>query len=216
MEENRFKLARTTHNRHGKQSVMEVAKGTGISKTLIDDLESSLSKKRGTSYLTVKKLAEYYGVSSDYLLGLTEHETPNAEIRAICEYTGLSEKSVECLHTRFHMLPTLQHDCFDLLNWMLGSEIGAKNLLVLLVSASSHVKKAIPAQLNSILSDKKCMDPVTFFSRLERLRKDIIAEKVDAQDLFNEFFETVTDYSSCKRKIDSAIQAELEIHEIDL
>lgn len=96
--DNPFKLARIKHNQHGKQSVKDVASRTGITKSLIDDLESSLEKKRGASYLTVKKLAEYYGVSSDYLLGLTPHPTPKAEIRAMCDYTGLSDKAVEVLH----------------------------------------------------------------------------------------------------------------------
>lgn len=70
---NRFKLARTAHNQHGKQSVNEVKIATGIQASLINDIEAENPiKPRGVSYLVVKKLAQHYGVSSDYLLGLTD------------------------------------------------------------------------------------------------------------------------------------------------
>lgn len=40
---------------------------------MLNDLESDAPiKPRGVSYLVVKKLAQHYGVSSDYLLGLTD------------------------------------------------------------------------------------------------------------------------------------------------
>lgn len=56
---------------------------------------------QGNKQMTVKFLmqfAEYFGVSADYLLGLSDVETPNTDLRAVCEYTGLSQKSVETLH----------------------------------------------------------------------------------------------------------------------
>lgn len=96
--ENRFKAARTKYNQHGNQAVRDVAKATGITKSLIDDLESQSGKLRNVSYLTVAKLAKYYDVSTDYLAGITEHPTADQSIREICEYTGLSVESVELLH----------------------------------------------------------------------------------------------------------------------
>ena len=51
-----------------------------------------------TDYLI--KYAEYFGVSADYLLGLSDVPTTNAEIQAICKYTGLSYAAVERLHTQ--------------------------------------------------------------------------------------------------------------------
>lgn len=44
------------------------------------------------------KLANYYGVSADYLLCLANAKTQDADIRKICEFTGLSEESVESLN----------------------------------------------------------------------------------------------------------------------
>lgn len=96
--ENRFKQARTVYNRHGVQSTKEVEKATGVTKSLIEDLESNVGKRRNVGYLTIKKLSEYYGVTSDYLLGLTNTPTIDAKFRAICDYTGLSSRVVEWLH----------------------------------------------------------------------------------------------------------------------
>ena len=92
--ENRFKLARTIHNQHGKESVKSVFEKTGISKSLIDDLESNVGKKRAVSYLTVKELAEYYGVTSDYLLGLSDNPSRDEDIQIAAKTTGLSNTAI--------------------------------------------------------------------------------------------------------------------------
>ena len=96
--DNRFKLARTKYNRNGKQSVKTVSENTNITRSLIDDLESNVSKKRSVGYLTVAKLARYYGVTSDFLLGLVDFPTIDVDGQAACKYTGLSAEAVEMLH----------------------------------------------------------------------------------------------------------------------
>lgn len=94
---NRFREARTEYNRHGSQSTKEVAAATGITKSLIEDIESTAGKPRDVGYLKVKKLAEYYGVSSDYLLGLSDTPSIDEDVQAACKTTGLSELSVKIL-----------------------------------------------------------------------------------------------------------------------
>ena len=44
------------------------------------------------------KLAEIFGTSTDYLLGLTDAQSTDLEVKYICDYTGLSEKAVSELH----------------------------------------------------------------------------------------------------------------------
>lgn len=95
--ENRFKLARTLHNQHGSQSTKEVECESGITKSLIEDLESNAGKPRNVSYLKVKRLAEHYGVSSDYLLGLSSTPSVNEDIQVACKVTGLSGEAIHCL-----------------------------------------------------------------------------------------------------------------------
>lgn len=46
----------------------------------------------------LKTLADRFGVTTDYLLGVTDVQSTDVEKRAICRYTGLSEKAVDLLH----------------------------------------------------------------------------------------------------------------------
>lgn len=92
--ENRFKVARTLHNQHGPQPTKNVASMTGITKSLIEDLESNVGKPRNVGYLTVRKLAEHYGVSSDFLLGLSNTPSVKEDVQAVCKTVGLTETAI--------------------------------------------------------------------------------------------------------------------------
>ncbi len=43
-------------------------------------------------------IAGFFGVSSDWLLGLTESSTIDPTVRSVAEYTGLSDDAIEALH----------------------------------------------------------------------------------------------------------------------
>ena len=45
----------------------------------------------------LKKIAEYFNVSTDYLLGLSNVKSTDTELKGVCEYTGLTEKAVAVL-----------------------------------------------------------------------------------------------------------------------
>ena len=49
---------------------------------------------------SLKKIAEYFDVSADYLLGLAKEKSTDPEMRISCKYTGLSEPAIEFLHSR--------------------------------------------------------------------------------------------------------------------
>lgn len=53
---------------------------------------------REPNYETLGKIADYFQVSVDYLLGRSEVKTADPTLEAACKYTGLSEKAVENLH----------------------------------------------------------------------------------------------------------------------
>ena len=55
------------------------------------------------------KLAEIFGTSTDYLLGLTDAQSTDLEVKYICDYTGLSEKAVSELHNNKELI----NDCTD-------------------------------------------------------------------------------------------------------
>lgn len=65
----------------------------------------------------LKNICKHFGVSSDYLLGLSDVKSVDPELQAVCEYTGLSENSAKLLHD-------YKID-IDILNFMLENyEIG--------------------------------------------------------------------------------------------
>ena len=75
----RFKDARTVYNQNRKQTTQEVKDATDISTGAISEIEND-KRKEGPSFNATIKLAKHYGVSADYLLGLSDdpHRTPSA------------------------------------------------------------------------------------------------------------------------------------------
>ena len=63
----------------------------GIAKTTLAAYEQGKSEP---SIDTIIKLADFFNVSIDYLLGRTNIKSPNVEISYIANYLGLSEKSI--------------------------------------------------------------------------------------------------------------------------
>jgi transcriptional regulator with XRE-family HTH domain len=89
----RFKDARNIHNKNGKQTMDEVYAATHITGSMITDLEDD-EKKRSVGYDKIVALSNHYGVSADYLLGLTDD--PNIHPRATDEL-GLSVQAIDWL-----------------------------------------------------------------------------------------------------------------------
>ena len=55
------------------------------------------AQKEGMSIKYLRCFADFYGVSSDYLLGMDVPQTPDVSVREMIEKTGLSEKAIEHL-----------------------------------------------------------------------------------------------------------------------
>lgn len=73
----------------------ELSKILGVSKSTLGLWETGDTLPDARS---LHDLAVYYGVSADYLLGLTDVQTSDTNIKAICEYTGLHADTVVFLH----------------------------------------------------------------------------------------------------------------------
>ncbi|MGO5081003.1 helix-turn-helix domain-containing protein [Oscillospiraceae bacterium LCP25S3_E4] len=73
----------------------ELAKELNCSVSAIANYENG---NRKPDFDTLILLADFFNTTTDYLLCRTNVKNPNADIRAICEYTGLSELSVNRLH----------------------------------------------------------------------------------------------------------------------
>ncbi|WP_407386381.1 helix-turn-helix domain-containing protein [Ruminococcus sp.] len=78
-----------------KKRRQEVADDLGISRSSLEYYEKG---KRRPDIEVLAKLADYYGVSTDYLIGRTNAKTTNKKWRFVCEYTGLSDNAVAVLH----------------------------------------------------------------------------------------------------------------------
>lgn len=78
----------------GDKSQDEVSKGIGISRGALSYYESG---DRKPDINTLYALAKYYGVSTDYLLGLSDTPSLSPEIKGICDKFGISDKALEHL-----------------------------------------------------------------------------------------------------------------------
>lgn len=72
----------------------QLADGVGISKGGLSYYENS---GRTPDISILERFADYFGVTTDYLLGRTNTQTQKAKLQAVCNYTGLSDKSVNLL-----------------------------------------------------------------------------------------------------------------------
>ena len=56
-----------------------------------------ISGRRTPNTEQIAKIADFFDVSADYLLGRTNAETTDKDLRFVCEYTGLSENAIMTL-----------------------------------------------------------------------------------------------------------------------
>jgi len=93
----------------GDRTQGEFAKFLGISRPTVGFYENG---SRIPDALVLRQIAEKCGVSADWLLGLTDCKAIDADIKIICEQTGLSENSVKLLKEFDNLL---DHDFVSLL-----------------------------------------------------------------------------------------------------
>lgn len=72
------------------------AKGVKLSEATLSDIINNVDK--GYSYKIFVEISKQLNVSTDYLFGLSDVATNNTELKAVCHYTGLDEKSVKILN----------------------------------------------------------------------------------------------------------------------
>lgn len=94
----------------GNQRQADVAEKMGIKPPTYAMYENDM---REPNFHTLNLIADYYGVTVDYLLGRTECRSPDIDEQAICKKTGLSEKSVKQLIGLCNRDPRSLHDDLD-------------------------------------------------------------------------------------------------------
>ena len=73
------------------ESQAALSKALGVTKSTISLYETGDNVPDAR---TIRKMALHFGVSSDYLLGLSEAETNDKDIQSVSDFLGLSSKSV--------------------------------------------------------------------------------------------------------------------------
>lgn len=76
-------------------SLKKLASDLGVTAQSLSLYETG---QRAINIDLLKRIAEYFSVSSDYLLGLSDAATNDADLKAVCDYTGLSEDAVRALN----------------------------------------------------------------------------------------------------------------------
>ena len=75
----------------GDMTLEQFAKKLGMSRATVGFYAAG---QRIPDALGLKKIAEKCNVSADWLLGLTNIQTNDTDLRKVCEYTGLSEETI--------------------------------------------------------------------------------------------------------------------------
>lgn len=125
----------------------ELGKKLNCQRTRIADLE------RGRTTPTIEDitiLCNTFNVSSDYLLGLSGIATTDAELKAVCEYTGLSDKAVTSIKKL-----TTEEDKKYLINFLLSDS----SFYDMLYHFSMYLKEyfyAVISLSSSIKSSEYC------------------------------------------------------------
>lgn len=89
----------TTLREERNKKRQEVADDLGISRASLEYYEKG---KRKPDIEILAKLADYYDVSADYLLGRTTAKTTDKDLQFVCNYLGLTDEAVEMLKHTIH------------------------------------------------------------------------------------------------------------------
>lgn len=91
-------VARVINNElMGNQGVTDFAHSIGLEKR--DAVNNWLSGKSDIRLNSLIKISQVYNISVDYLLGLSDHSSPNVSIQGTQELTGLSREAIDTLHS---------------------------------------------------------------------------------------------------------------------
>lgn len=96
MEQSRLQVfADRFRELRGEKTQGEFAEFLGISRPTVGFYENGT---RLPDVLVLRQIAEKCQVSADWLIGMSNTKSFNGQLTQVCQYTGLSEKSIDRLH----------------------------------------------------------------------------------------------------------------------
>lgn len=147
--------------------LVQAKKNTGLSHDEIcrqigassGGLSEWMSDNKTASIDNLAKISKYFGVSTDYLLGLSNLKTPDVDIQKACELTGLSDDAIKILRDSYAAKALnvfLSEDSFRNLLLCLFSyreSVIAESLYIRIFN-SSATSDILATALNSVINNK--------------------------------------------------------------
>lgn len=98
---------------------VQISSDSLMSYEVTDPHHSKAGKNQGMRVEYLRILSDFYGVSTDYLLGLTNVKSINPDMRNAIEFTGLTQESIETIRSLISQDHSVVH--IDILNWFLSN-----------------------------------------------------------------------------------------------
>lgn len=111
-----------------------------------------VSGKRIPNTEQIKAISKFFGVSADYLLGLSDVPTTDKDLQFVCDYLGLTEKACGLIHRAIIDLPILNRSTF---NYLIESEVYINLAFYLDKFVEHSEKKDYAAEITDIAEQKK-------------------------------------------------------------
>lgn len=93
--------ANSTFAKKFKELVPDAKTANALKEYLGISIQAINQYKQGTAYPKTEnliKIADFFGISVDYLLGITSTPNRDTTMQAVCDFTGLSEKAISILN----------------------------------------------------------------------------------------------------------------------
>lgn len=154
----------------------QLAKALDVSREKVKSWENN---ERQIKAGDITKLADFFSVSADYILGRSDVASPSADVQAVCAFTKLSERSIQAI-------AYLQHSEIFSYN-PINAFFSSKEVDVLFAWMDQTLKAAGEAKTSLYDGD------------LELFRFKSI-------DRFTALLDNISDYQSIKSEVDSKIK----------
>jgi putative phage repressor len=125
-----------------KKTKKEVADALGMPYNTYSNYESNLREPNSAVLI---KIADFYNVSIDYLLGLSNVKSVDTDLQTACKVTGLSEKLISEF-IKLQNIPKYKHG-FDMFNDMLLFQSSDWSFSSYLEALISDLTKSLNANL---------------------------------------------------------------------
>lgn len=81
---------------------IEISRASLMNYEVANENHSRFGANCGMQCEYIQCFSDFYGVSADYILGLSDVKSSNPDVRSVCEYTGLGEEAISNIRNESH------------------------------------------------------------------------------------------------------------------